>query len=48
MRISENNIEINCMEIQYRTYIIWTGSLSLRRKIPFDRLQTGRDEKYDL
>jgi len=45
MRTSENNIEIDCMEIQYRTYIFWTGSVSLRREIPFDRLQTGRDEK---
>jgi hypothetical protein len=44
MRVSENNIEIDSMEIQYRTYVFWTGSVSLRYEIPFGRLQTGRDE----
>jgi len=44
-RVSENNIEIDCMEIQYRTFEFWTGSVSLHHEIPFGRLQTGRDEK---
>jgi len=45
IRIYENNIGIDCMEIQYRTYVFWTGSVFLCYEIPFGRLQTGRDEK---
>jgi hypothetical protein len=45
IRISKNNIEIDCIEIQYRTYVFWTGFVSLRHEIPFGCLQTGRDEK---
>ena len=45
IRISENSVEIDCVEIQYRNYVFWTGSVSLRYEIPFGRLQTGRDEK---
>ena len=45
MRISENYIEIDSMEIQYLTYVFWIGSVSMCHEIPFGRLQTGRDEK---
>jgi len=45
MRVSENDIEIFCMELHYRTYVFWTESISLHHEIPFGRLQTGRDEK---
>ena len=45
MHISENNIEFDCMEIQYHNCVFWTGSVSLRQEIPFGRLRSGRDEK---